>query len=137
MPKSNILKSLEELEQPDIYSLLLFSIYKLYDVPEYSTLSELVYVLDKHNLYNFLSMYGGMTIKVPTIQDLQKMLDALLLYQLIHFEKMESKDALKQFSNITYSQKELITRYKTLEQILSQYNFKQVSERVDEDESEE
>ena len=137
MAKSNILKSLEELEQPDIYSLLLFSIYKLYDVPEYSTLSELVYTLDKKNLYNFLSMYGGLTIKVPTLQDLQKMLDALLLYQLIHFEKMESKDALKQFSNIIYPQKELIDRYKTLEIILSQYNFKQKEESEDDDESEE
>ena len=131
MPKSNILKSLEELDQPDIYSLLLFSIYKLYDVPEYSTLSELVYTLDKKNLFNFLSMYGGMTIKVPTIQELQKMLDALLLYQLINFEKMESKDALKQFSNLTYSQKELIERYKTLEEVLSQYTFKQT--KVDEE----
>lgn len=136
MPKSNILKSLEELEQPDIYSLLLFSIYKLYDVPEYSTLSELVYTLDKKNLYNFLSMYGGLTIKIPTLQELQKMLDALLLYQLIHFEKMESKDALKQFSNIIYSQKELLERYKTLEGVLSQYNFKQREESED-DESEE
>ncbi len=131
MPKSNILKSLEELEQPDIYSLLLFSIYKLYDVPEYSTLSELVYTLDKKNLFNFLSMYGGMTIKVPTIQELQKMLDALLLYQLINFEKMESKDALKQFSHLTYSQKELVERYKTLEEVLSQYTFKQT--KVDEE----
>lgn len=136
MPKSNILKSLEELEQPDIYSLLLFSIYKLYDVPEYSTLSELVYTLDKKNLYNFLSMYGGLTIKVPTLQELQKMLDALLLYQLIHFEKMESKNALKQFSNIIYPQKELLERYKTLEGVLSQYNFKQREESED-DESEE
>lgn len=133
MPKSNILKSLEELEQPDIYSLLLFSIYKLYDVPEYSTLSELVYTLDKKNLYNFLSMYGGLTIKVPTLQELQKMLDALLLYQLIHFEKMESKDALKQFSNIIYPQKELLERYKTLEDVLSQYNFKQREESEDDE----
>ena len=136
MPKSNILKSLEELDQPDIYSLLLFSIYKLYDVPEYSTLSELVYTLDKTNLFNFLSMYGGMTIKVPTIMELQKMLDALLLYQLIHFENMETKDALKQFATITYSQKELIERYDLLKDILSQYSFKQKKVEED-DESEE
>lgn len=136
MAKSNILKSLEELEQPDIYSLLLFSVYKLYDIPEYSTLSELVYTLDKQNLFNFLSMYGGMTIKVPTMQELQKMLDALLLYQLINFENMESKDALKQFNHIAYSQKELVERYKTLEEVLSQYSFKQ-SKVEDYDESEE
>ena len=135
MPKSNILKSLEELEQPDIYSLLLFSIYKLYDIPEYSTLSELVYTLDKSNLFNFLSMYGGMTVKVPTVQELQKMLDALLLYQLVHFENMEMKDALKQFSSIIYPQKELLERYTTLSEILSQYNFKQ--KKVEQDEFEE
>ena len=134
MPKSNIVKSLEELEKPDIYSLLLFSIYKLYDDPQYSTLSELVYTLDKSNLFNFLSMYGGMTIKVPTLQELQMMLDALLLYQYIHFENMESKDALKQFSSITYSQKDLVERYKLLETVLAEYNFKTSIEEVEDEE---
>ena len=133
MPKSNILKSLEELDQPDIYSLLLFSIYKLYDDKEYSTLSELVYVLDKTNLYNFLSMYGGMTIKVPKLTDLQKMLDALLLYQQVNFEGKDAKDALKDFTHITYPQKELLEMYKVLKDVLSEYDFK--IKRTEEDES--
>ena len=132
MPKSNILKSLEELDRPDIYSLLLFSIYKLHNEKEYSTLSELVYVLDRSNLYNFLSMYGGMTIKVPTVNELQKMLDALQLYSYIHFDHLESRDALKEFANITYSQKELLDMYKVIEKVLAEYNFKVVKEPEDE-----
>ena len=42
MPKSNIIKALEELDKQDIYSLILFTLYKLKDVSEYSVLSELV-----------------------------------------------------------------------------------------------
>ena len=124
MPKSNILKSLELLEKPDIYSLLLFSIYKLHDTKEYSTLSELVYILDKDNLFNFLSMYGGMTITIPTVQEMQKMLDALLLYEKIHFDGMESTQALADFTNLTYSQKELIKMYKTISSVLDEYDFR-------------
>ena len=124
MPKSNILKSLELLEKPDIYSLLLFSIYKLHDTKEYSTLSELFYILNKDNLFNFLSMYGGMTITIPTVQEMQKMLDALLLYEKIHFDGMESTQALADFTNLTYSQKELIKMYKTISSVLDEYDFR-------------
>ena len=46
MPKSNIIKALEELDKRDIYSLILLILYRLKEIPEYSTLSELVYILD-------------------------------------------------------------------------------------------
>lgn len=132
MPKSQILNSLEELDKPDIYSLLLFSIYKLYDVKEYSTLSELVYVLDKDNLYKFLSMYGGMTITVPKISELEKMLDALQLYSMINFDHVETSKAIKEFSDISYSQKELLDAYKVLSEVLSKYDFTQTKESENE-----
>ena len=48
--KSNIQASLDNLNMVDIYSMMLFALYKLNNVPEYSTLSELVYILDKDSL---------------------------------------------------------------------------------------
>ena len=87
---SRISKELETLKKRDIYSLMLFALYKLQDIPEYSSLSELAYILDKDNLFNFLSMYGGMTITIPTVQEMQKMLDALLLYEKIHFDRLRN-----------------------------------------------
>ena len=64
---STINSNLNTLKERDVYSLLLFCLYKLSDIPEYSSLSELVYVMDKKNFLNFCEYFGGQTIKVPTI----------------------------------------------------------------------
>ena len=47
--KNNIKTKLEELKATDIYSMMLFALYKIKDIPEYSTLSGLVYILNKES----------------------------------------------------------------------------------------
>ncbi len=54
-----IKNNLEKLKERDVMSLLMFCLYKLVDIPEYSSLSELCYVLDKNNLYNLCEFFGG------------------------------------------------------------------------------
>lgn len=88
--KQEVLK----LKQTDIYSLMLFILFKLRDNKEYSTISELSYVLDKDNLLNLCEYFGGLTIKIPTIDELESVVYALMLYQYIHFEHKEMKQAL-------------------------------------------
>ena len=43
---------------------MLFALYKLKDLPEYLTLSELCYVLDSSNLPKFLSYFGTRFAKI-------------------------------------------------------------------------
>ena len=83
------------LKQTDIYSLLLFVLFKLRDVPEYSTLSELAYVLNKDNLLKLCEYFGGLTIKIPTIDELESMVYSLTLYQYINIENKSMQEALK------------------------------------------
>ena len=64
-----IREQLDSLKVTDIYSLILFTLYKLKDIPEYSTLSELAYILDKKSLLNFFEYFGGTTITIPTLKD--------------------------------------------------------------------
>ena len=68
---TRIVESLNALDKTDIYSLMLFTLYKIQDLPQYSTLSELCYILDSSNLVKFLSYYGGMTITIPKLKDLR------------------------------------------------------------------
>lgn len=96
--KSNIEKSLNKLEEKDVFSLLLFILYKLKDNKEYSTLSELVYVLDTENLFKFLSVFQGLTIKVPTIEELSSVIAALQMYQNINLDNMTMTDAVKEIN---------------------------------------
>ncbi len=87
-------KDFEQLKEKDIYSLLLFALYKLKEIPEYSTISELSYILDKDNLLTLLTYYGGMTIRIPTLREFKLVLNALLLYEYVHLEGIDFEKAL-------------------------------------------
>ena len=77
------------LKEQDIYSLMLFALYKAKDLPEYSALSELAYILDKESLLKLCEFYGGLTIRIPTISELEKILYALLMYQEVDLENKD------------------------------------------------
>ena len=120
----NLIKAnIESLKETDIYSLILFSLYKIREIPEYSTLSELVYILDKKNLLNFLECFGGMTIKIPTLNELKIIINVLLLYQLVDIEGNDYNKALSSLDIKTFNKKEIEICYIKLKSILEQYNF--------------
>ena len=77
-----ITKNINVLKEQDDLNKILFFIYKLSNDPEYSYLSELIYVLDKKSLINFCTIFGGCTIKVPTLEDLEYYSKTLLVYKL-------------------------------------------------------
>ena len=109
----------------DVYSLLLFAMFRLKEIPEYSSLSELAYVLDGKHLFNFLEYFGGTTLKVPTIAEFKIMIEALLLYQYVNIEQIEFNQALKLLDvteDITV--KEIKTCYNKMVDILNEYDFK-------------
>ena len=94
--KQEILK----LKQSDIYSLMLFVLFKLKNIPEYSTLSELSFVLDKDNFLNLCEYFGGLTIKIPTINELQSIVYSLMLYQYVEIENKSLSDSLKLIGDV-------------------------------------
>lgn len=124
MPKSNIVKALEELDKQDIYSLILFILYRLKDVSEYSVLGELVYILDEDSFARFLSYFDGQTIKVPKIQDLKDIVNALLFYERKTNSDKGDEDILKEL-NIPVKEKDNIYKILNLiSEIIKDYNFK-------------
>lgn len=116
-------KSLNNLKDTDVYSLSMFVLYKLIDIPEYSITGELPYVLDKKNLMDFCTYFGGRTIKVPTIQELHSIMYLLLLYQ---YTKIEGKSYDEAINLIGYKSSELRsvkTAYNKICEVLDKYNF--------------
>lgn len=89
--KKNILK----LKQSDIYTLMLFVLFRVRELPEYSTLSEMAYILDKDSLLKLCEYFGGMTIQIPTINELQSILYSLTLYQYINVENIPYELAIE------------------------------------------
>lgn len=122
--KSSIIKALDELNKKDIYSLILFVLYKLKDNPEYSILSELIYLLDNDSFIRFLKYFEGQTITVPKISELKSILDSLLFYE----RKLNSELSDNEiFEQLDIPVAERANMYKTLDviqNILAEYDFK-------------
>ena len=74
-----IREELTKLKDVDVYSLILFVLFKARNVPELASLSELAYVLDKDNLLKLCEYFGGQTITIPTITELEELVYSLVL----------------------------------------------------------
>ena len=115
---------IEKLTEQDTYSLLLFALYKLQDVPGYSVLSELTYVLDKDSLLKLSELFGGMTITIPRTRDIKLASYCLLLYKYVELDGMDFNKAIKNLNmNNEYSLKEIKELYFTLCDVLKNYSF--------------
>lgn len=122
---ANISSNLNALKLSDIYSLILFVIYKIQDIPDYAVLSELCYLLDGSNLTRLLTYFAGKTITFPTADDFATMSNALLLYQYVNIEGKSLTEAyLRLDKDITPKQKEKITDlYVKILPVMKQYNI--------------
>ncbi len=121
--KTRITEALQTLNKTDVYSLLLFTIFKMHDIPEYASLSELCYVLDGNNMSKFLAYYGGMTIKIPTLRDMRLMTQALLLFQYVNLEKGSFDEALEVVCGNEFTATEITEAYKKITEVVANYDF--------------
>ena len=117
-----IKEELLKLKEMDIYSLVLFALFKLRDIPEYSALSEMAYILDKKNLLKLCEFFGGMTITIPTIAELESLVYSLVLYQYVDIEGMDYEDAVKIIGHKSSDLRKVKSDYSKLRDILNQYN---------------
>ncbi len=114
---------LNNLNQDDVYSLLLFSLFRLKDEPKYSSLSELAYLLNGQSFFNLLEYYGGTTIKVPTLKEFNLLVQALLLYQFINIDNIEYNQAIKLVDTTLNSERDIQECYSEMVDILLDYDF--------------
>lgn len=121
--KAELKASLNKLNKEDTFSMLLFTLYKLKDDPEYSVLSELCYILDKDNLTKFLSYFGGMTIKIPNLRDFRLVIQAMVLYQHVYLENGTLEEGLAAMSNTEFKLEEILEVYQKFITIAEDYEF--------------
>lgn len=124
MPKGNIDKALEELNKQDIYSLILFVLYKLKNVSEYSILSELVYILDNGSFSRFMSYFEGQTIKIPKIQDLKDIVNALLFYEKKINSSLTDEEILNELNIPKCESEKINSTLNLISEIVKEYDFK-------------
>lgn len=114
---------ISKLSENDIYSMGLFTLYSLTEIPDYRVLSELPYLLDKKSLLKVCKYYGGTTIKIPTVEELETVMKVLLIYQRVNIEKKSLESALKELGYTTLNKK-ILQVYKLISEVLDKYEFK-------------
>ncbi len=122
--KTNIKKNLNNLHLSDIYSLMLFVLFKVQDVPEYALTSELCYLLDGANMTRLLTYFAGKTVTFPTESEMKIVTNALLMYQYINIDGETFTAAQNRLEKLTKKEKEAVTDlYVKLLPIMKQYNI--------------
>ena len=112
MPKKNNMRdALERMGEMDVYSMLLYMLFRLKDDPKYSTLSMLVWALDKESLLNFLRLFDGQEIKVPDMKDLMTVITVLQLYHMVNLNGMELEEAISRVVTDEIPHNELMELY--------------------------
>lgn len=119
----SIKTELKKLKEVDIWSLMLFVLYNFQKIPEYSTLSELAYIVDEKTLLKLCEYFGGQTITIPTIDQLEETIYAMLLYQYTDIEHIPFDEALLLLRVNKNQEKSIKNCYKTLKYVLSNYEI--------------
>lgn len=119
----DIRNDLNNLKTKDIYSLMLFVLFKMNETNEYSAISQLSYILDKESLLKLCEFYGGLTIKIPTISELELVYTALLMFQKVDIERLSEQEFLNSVEYVGKKQHKLISVYHELKEILKDFKF--------------
>lgn len=118
-----IKEELLNLKKVDIYSLLLFVLFQIKQIPEYSSLTELVYLLDKDSVLKLCQYFGGTTLQIPTLEELEVIVYSVLLYNYVDIDNKDMDEALKLIGCSKDKLKEVKRNYIKISKLLERYTF--------------
>jgi hypothetical protein len=122
--KTSIKANLDTLHLSDVYSLMLFVLYKVQEIPEYAILSELCYLLDGSNLNRLFTYFAGQTVTFPTKEEMSILTNALLLYQYVQVDGLTYPEGEAKLEGLKASEKKkVLDLYLKLLSIMANYNI--------------
>ena len=68
-------------------------------------------------------VFGGMTVKIPTLQEVQKITSGLLLYAEVNINKKPLKKVLEQLDCEKSEQDQVLGMYEQICDLLKDYSF--------------
>ncbi len=112
---------LDELNFSQLYNFILFVLYKLRNHPDFLVLSELMLLLDKDSVLTLFEYFGGMTLRIPKIEELQLVIKAMNVFIDVTFNKKTPEEC---FASIPKDDRKDVARcYSMMSQLLANYNF--------------
>ena len=117
-----ITKDINTLKENDLISIILYSIYLFTKDPEYATIAELAYTLDKDSMNKLCATFGGTTIKVPTLKQYKQMIKVMLVFDYVNREKLSLTEACEKAEIEDVDLEEVIKMYSMMSKVVDLYN---------------
>lgn len=114
---------LSKFKEPDVYAILCGFLYEFKEIPEYSILSELTYLMDSKSFINLIKYFEGQTIRIPTKEEFQSAVKVLLLLQYFEIEKKPWRESLQLAGFQTSEGRSAQKKLDKLKETLNTYNF--------------
>ena len=118
---NNIKANLNTLKEDDLLNLILYILYKLSGDEDYSTIGQLIYVLDRNTLLRLCTIFGGKTVKIPTIESVKIILKTLVIWQSINIDNLDFESACKKFEVSGKDKEEVISLYSLINEVVKEY----------------
>lgn len=115
------------LKENDVYSMVMFALYKMRDNPDFLPISELMYTVDHENFLRLIETFGGTTIRIPTIEEVETVTFALLIFQRVDLDGEQYAKVVSDISKRTDSINDVTSCYFDLKDVLRKYEFKRRS----------
>jgi len=106
------------LNKKDTYSFLFSALYAADADPNYMLLSDLLYVLDEKTFKNFVSLFEGQTISVPSIDRISEMMIAIMIYTYHDVDKRPLDIVMKDLGLSVQSGTQGTSEYRKLKQLI-------------------
>ena len=120
---ASITNLISRLREQDVYSILCGYLYEYKDIPEYSILCELAYLLDTKSFINLIKYFEGQTITIPTKEEFQSGIRTLLLLQYHEIEKKPWKESLKLAGFQSSEGRTAQNKLNKLKESIEKYNY--------------
>lgn len=121
--KEDINQVFMNMQTSDTYSLLCSFLYEMKNIPGYSPLSELCYMLDRDSFEKLLIYFEGKTVTFPTKEEFVDAVRMVKLYQYYEVEKRPWKDCVLLAGYESSSGKLAHNKLEKLKETLEKYNF--------------
>ena len=102
----------QKLQSKDIYSILLFALFNLTKNKDYAILSQMACIIDRDSLVRLCAQFGGVEIRIPTLNELRTLVNALGIYYSVDIKGDKLPNNVPQKTLDIYMQlKEMLNGY--------------------------
>ena len=79
--------------------------------------------MDKDSLLSLCEYFGGMTIRIPTVDEIESVINSLLLYQYIDLDGYSYEEAIEKIGFESYQLRQVKKDYNKIKQVLTGYSL--------------